>query len=204
MVASIFYTDFKSARAMNLGTDWLDVLDRAVRRAAVRAVMLQFTTATGQHAAYGNLLDDWSSGSRRRGRSADRWYRARLGYVIEAEANASLLRSAVRGGRGWRCMDDRPGDAAAAGDFLLQTSGPHGACFPCDFRGARGEGSRPDVRVALGDGTEALFDITSRGEEGHVLEKGGGQWLKMPNVVFIAEVIYDENEVARDITRARI
>lgn len=202
MVASIFYTDFKSRQAMNLGVDFLDVLDRAVRRAAVRTLMLDFSTNTGRHDSYGNLLEDWSSSSAKRQRTADRWYRARLGYVIEAEANAGLARSAVRSG--WHCVDDRPINVVGAGDYLLQTPGPRGSLFPCDFRGPRGEGSRPDVRVALGDGTEALFDITSRGEEGHVLDKGGGHWLGMPQVVFIAEVIYDESEIGTDIGRGRI
>lgn len=201
MVASIFYTDFKSRQTLNLGVDFLEILDRSVRRAAVRAMMLDFTANTGRHDSYGNLLEGWSSQSPQRQQSSDRWYRARFGYVIEAEANASLLRSAAR--RKWRCVDDRPASNITAGDFLLQTTGPRGELFPCDFRGPRGDASRPDVRVALGDRTEALFDITSRGEEGHVLEKGGGHWLEMPQVVFIAEVIYDEDEMAEDIFRGR-
>lgn len=200
MATSIFYTQFRTERAMDLGVKWLGLLDRSVRKAAVNAVMMSFDQPTGFHVAYGNLLDGLRR-SGKRGRDAERWYRARLGYVIEAEANQILTTSAPGAGRGWRCVDELPAGGARKGDFLLQTPEPVPPCFPSEFRRWNGGTSRPDVRVALGDGTEALFDITSRGQEGHVLEKGGGHWLTMPTVAFIAEVIYDENEVAEAVAK---
>ena len=80
------------------------------------------------------------------------------------------------------------------GDYTLETPWRIPPLFPHSFyrRGDR-KGSRPDVRLALGNGCEALFDITSKASEGHILKKGcvPGNWLTRNNIPFIAEVFYD-------------
>ncbi len=89
-----------------------------------------------------------------------------------------------------------------AGDYLLEEpvrgrfiEGVTTGLFPHSFwkRGDKA-GSRPDVRLALGSGYEALFDITSEKQEGHILDKGAnlvsGGWLARDNIPFIAEVYH--------------
>lgn len=68
--------------------------------------------------------------------------------------------------------------------------------FPIDFYGA---GAQPDIRVGLGDGTEAVFDFTTVGEAGHLLEKGGGIVVKDSRIAFASEIVtlaWDRRDLA--------
>jgi hypothetical protein len=54
--------------------------------------------------------------------------------------------------------------------------------------------SRPDIRLALGQGTdgsyyEALYDLTSEGQIGHVLTKGDS-WVTKHSVAYVAEIVW--------------
>jgi hypothetical protein len=66
--------------------------------------------------------------------------------------------------------------------------------LPCSFKK-----SRPDIRLSLGTGTdgkyyEALFDLTSEKQIGHVLDKGDN-WLGKERVPFIAEVVWTDDDI---------
>lgn len=59
--------------------------------------------------------------------------------------------------------------------------------------------SRPDVRLALGQGSdgkyyEALYDLTSEGQIGHVLTKGDN-WVTKNSVAYVAEIVWMNNDI---------
>jgi len=69
-----------------------------------------------------------------------------------------------------------------------------GGGLPCTYNR-----SRPDIRLVLGKGTdsasyEALFDLTSEGQAGHILKKGDA-WMKKANVAYIAEIIWMNDDI---------
>lgn len=57
------------------------------------------------------------------------------------------------------------------------------------------QGSRPDVIFTLDpmdaeDGIAALYDITSQASAGHVLDKGGGSWVRHLKYAYVSELVY--------------
>ena len=98
----------------------------------------------------------------------------------------------------WRApANAQPFSVDKPDDYLIELPSPRAALFPSDFRSSvTGQGSRPDIRLALGDGYEALFDLTAEKSAGHILNKGGGHWLSNRRVLLIAEVFYSEDEIA--------
>jgi hypothetical protein len=59
--------------------------------------------------------------------------------------------------------------------------------------------SRPDIRLALGQGSdgtyyEALYDLTSEGQIGHVLTKGDN-WVAKHSVAYIAEIVWMNDDI---------
>ena len=59
--------------------------------------------------------------------------------------------------------------------------------------------SRPDLRLSLGQGSdgkyyEALFDLTSEGQIGHILKKGD-KWLSKDNVAYVSEIVWADNDI---------
>ncbi len=59
--------------------------------------------------------------------------------------------------------------------------------------------SRPDIRLSLGAGTsgtyyEAIFDLTSEKQKGHVLKKRD-KWIAKTNVPFIAEIVWEDSDI---------
>jgi len=81
------------------------------------------------------------------------------------------------------------GPTAKAGDFLVERAGNRPLLFPLDFYAA---GARPDFRIGLGDGTEAVFDFTTAAQAGHLLEKGDRFVLKQANVAYACEIVTPE------------
>ena len=59
--------------------------------------------------------------------------------------------------------------------------------------------SRPDIRLALGQGSdgnyyEALYDLTSEGQIGHVLTKGDS-WVTKNSVAYVAEIVWMNDDI---------
>lgn len=78
--------------------------------------------------------------------------------------------------------------------FAIEYTSSYGTTLPCSFKN-----SRPDLRLAMGAGTdgkayEALFDLTSEGQVGHVLTKGDG-WLHKTNVAYVSEIVWMDDDI---------
>jgi hypothetical protein len=103
----------------------------------------------------------------------------KLGYAIEKQTYLYLRFEAPR--LGFR--------------YLEETKGSDGAEFPGSFIGIQGDGkdSRPDLRLALGGGEEAAFDLTSKLDamKTHTATRN---WAVVPSVKYIAEIWYDIDE----------
>jgi len=113
-----------------------------------------------------------------------RTFGARYGSSVEIEAYHLLDR------HWWKAADGAPGDYTVETADRLDPD-----LFVHSFAGRGGRpGSRPDLRLALGDGFEAVYDITSEAQEGHILGKGAnigrGGWLARSRVPFVAEIFY--------------
>jgi hypothetical protein len=196
MTHAIFVDKFAKTsgkRAKELATDFLSALDKIVQQAGFNLVTGQFTapaTFEGKVLAFHNKI----------GPKAEHAFGASIGSAIEAQTY-ELLKQHRTLGRHW--ANNRTAGADAAGDYLLEYPERRGALFPHHFAASavRVKGSRPDIRLALGDGYEALFDITSEAEKGHVLTKGDGHWLKKDKVVFVAEVFYSQDQIGSKVAR---
>jgi hypothetical protein len=78
--------------------------------------------------------------------------------------------------------------------FAIEYTESFSTQLPCRFKN-----SRPDIRLALGPGAngtnyEALFDLTSEGQVGHILKKGDG-WLKKANVAYVSEIVWANEDI---------
>ncbi len=78
--------------------------------------------------------------------------------------------------------------------YALESTTTFADHFPSSFRR-----SRPDIRVALGAGTdgkyyEAIYDLTSVGGIGHILKKGD-KWIEKKSVAFVSEIIWMDADI---------
>ncbi|TQF84850.1 hypothetical protein FK498_01310 [Elioraea sp. Yellowstone] len=78
--------------------------------------------------------------------------------------------------------------------FAIEYQPSHAPALPCSFKK-----SRPDIRLSIGTGSdgvnyEALFDLTSEGQVGHVLKKGD-RWLSKPNVAYVSEIVWTNDDI---------
>lgn len=181
--------DFK--QQSDIAADFILKLDSLVLKAAVAWLMHSFSRKireTGKVHAYSELI----------GPGRENEFYMRSGSAIEAQTYYYLER--------WRKPANyQPDSLHEPGDYLIEHARSHGRLFPYDFSSPiKGEGSRPDIRVALGDGYEALYDITSEKSAGHVLKKGNGHWLSKRKVLLIAEIYYCEDEVAEVVSEMKL
>lgn len=84
-------------------------------------------------------------------------------------------------------------------DFLYNDPDPHPGRFKLNYRG-KNAGARPDFRVSLADvygdewtGEEAIYDITSVGDLGHIVLKAvdGTTLDKISKIVVGYEILYE-------------
>lgn len=131
------------------------------------------------------------------GPGGDNLFAMRTGSAIEAQTYAFLSQ--------WRrAANGRPMSLDKPGDYLIEFPGPRGKLFPSDFTSSvTGKGARPDIRVALGDGYEARFDLTAERSVGHILSKGGGHWLSNGRALLIAEVFYSEDQIGEIVSKMK-
>jgi hypothetical protein len=78
--------------------------------------------------------------------------------------------------------------------FAVEYTDSYQTFLPCQFKR-----SRPDLRLALGPGSdnvnyEALFDLTSEGQVGHILKKGD-QWLSKAHVAYVSEIVWVNDDI---------
>lgn len=78
--------------------------------------------------------------------------------------------------------------------FAIEYQPSHSPVLPCSFKN-----SRPDIRLSIGAGSdgvnyEALFDLTSEGQVGHVLKKGD-KWLSKANVAYVSEIVWTNDDI---------
>ncbi len=78
--------------------------------------------------------------------------------------------------------------------FAIEYQASHSPVLPCSFKN-----SRPDIRLSIGTGSdgvnyEALFDLTSEGQVGHVLKKGD-KWLSKTNVAYVSEIVWTNDDI---------
>lgn len=77
----------------------------------------------------------------------------------------------------------------APGDYLTETSLKHDDLFAASYRETSANPTAiPDLRVALGDGYEAVYDITSAAQIEHVASRH--RIMSNSKVLFVAEVGY--------------
>jgi hypothetical protein len=130
-----------------------------------------------------------------------RFYRASVGSSIERTVYDYILKAygALELGK----VADAYGAVWKGEGYIQQKVVPvifalefTGSCpgFPCSFKN-----SRPDIRLSLGKGTdgveyEALLDLTSEKQKGHVLKKRD-KWIAKANVPYIAEVIWTDDDI---------
>jgi hypothetical protein len=136
------------------------------------------------------------------GPKTHRFYRASVGSAVERIIYKYLGnfftsgQPIVQTGDWAGVYRGRMGTATDIVDFVfaIEYTGPHTPNLPCQFKR-----SRPDIRLALGpDGKgvnkEALFDLTSEGQVGHILKKGDG-WLTKANVAYVSEIVWVNNDI---------
>jgi len=120
-----------------------------------------------------------------------RFYRASVGSTIERAVYAKLIEgySATE-----LCKNVYQSSYASEVVFALEFTGSLEDCFPCKFNR-----SRPDIRLSLGAGKngqiyEAVFDLTSQRQEGHIRNKGDN-WLAKVHIPYIAEVLWTDDDI---------
>ena len=148
----------------------------------------------GNAGAHGGVLDRRFYSPKK-----ERTFRAALGSGIERTVYTYLL----DGYDMKEISEDQNVYRSAEGTgnviIALEMPGPLDPLFPNDFTGHGKKGSRPDVRLALGQGTdgkyyEALFDLTSEVSVDHILKKAGN-WLARANVPYIAEILWQNKDI---------
>jgi hypothetical protein len=189
---------FRTNEAAVIAMKWLMVAERAVRLAAGKVIMLNIPQDRGYGKSYFNNILAQKDPDSDEGLAAEQRESMVLGHAVETRLRPDDLATIYKELHGtdvhcWnhtraRVIDNSP----KKGDFLVERAGPRPPMFPCEFSSKAlreaGEATRPDIRVALGDGTEALFDFTTPREAGHIEKKGGGTWLRDDHVAFIAEI----------------
>jgi hypothetical protein len=174
---------------MTMAYTFLHHLDALVNQAATEAVAFQLNSNNPKAFQFYRRAEGFSYGTRTKEyKGAVKIFKASFGSAIEERTYELLSETTV-------ISSDELGDWD---DFSyeteLQTS--LGSDFPHSFKGRGGsKGSRPDIRLALGNGYEALYDITANTDvsRGHFKNKGSNamSWLGRKNIPFIAEVYYD-------------
>lgn len=103
----------------------------------------------------------------------------KLGYAIEKETYSYLRFQAKLLGF----------------NFIEETKGSNGTDFPGSFIAIKdgGKDSRPDLRLALGGGDEAAFDLTSK-LDAKKTHTSARNWATVASVKYIAEIWYDITE----------
>lgn len=190
------YTVFKNdwdtrhteAQAM-LAWGFLHMLDECVAKAHHEAVNLALDGNDAKAAQFLRRFEGFSHGTgTREYKGACRIFKAAFGSAIEERAYQLLDANDSIWVEDYTEWDDF--------QFAIELQRPDATGgFPHSFAGkGNAKGSRPDVRLALGNGFEALFDITSNSviSQGHIHKKGANGWLARGNVPFIAEVYYPE------------
>lgn len=133
---------------------------------------------------------------------AHRFFRASIGSTVERQVYKALplfvtnAKAIVESGD-WAGVYQ--GDFATRLDvvsvhFAIEYQPAHPDVLPCSFKH-----SRPDIRLAIGNGSdgvayEALFDLTSEGQVGHVLKKGD-KWLHKANVAYVSEIVWVNDDI---------
>lgn len=131
-----------------------------------------------------------------------RFYRAAVGSTIERQVYQQLHHVFIGGevvvskGDWAGVYKGRIGTATDIVDalFAIEYQPSHAPAFPASFKS-----SRPDLRLALGAGSdgvyyEALFDLTSEGQIGHILKKGD-KWLTKTNVAYVSEIVWADTDI---------
>lgn len=131
-----------------------------------------------------------------------RFYRASLGSSVERIIYKYLQDFFVRGeplvaAGGWAGVyKAKMGTATDLVDivFAVEYTSSHTPYLPCSFKK-----SRPDLRLALGPDKlgkpqEALFDLTSEGQIGHILKKGDA-WLNKSGVAYVSEIVWVNDDI---------
>lgn len=131
-----------------------------------------------------------------------RFYRASIGSTVERHVYEQL-RSLVTGATTLVAAGDwagvYQGKIGTMTDivdivFAIEYQPSHGNLLPSSFKR-----SRPDLRLSIGQGSdgahyEALFDLTSEGQVGHILKKGD-QWLSKPHVAYVSEIVWADGDI---------
>lgn len=163
--------------------DFADYLLKAAQLAAVKLGTGQF----GFAGAHGMKMETrfFATGSHR-------FYRASVGYSIEKSVYEFLVAAYMAQAKEnniYTATSQRGHPFAFAFEFTGTCDG-----FPNSFKN-----SRPDIRVALGKGQdgnwyEALFDLTSEKQKGHVLKKRD-KWVTKERVPYIAEILWTDDDI---------
>lgn len=184
--------NFGSPEGARIAFKWVRTLEYAVKRAG--AMVLLTPSSLGKRYT-GPLHDDrlrMNSNNEKIASKARKREAMRLGHAIEDWLRPEFLAELYnkKWGGNVKCWNDlRSGGHVAKGnrgDFLVERSGERPPLFPINFFRA---GARPDIRIGLGDGTEAVFDFTTAGEAGHLLKKGGGIVKKDRRIAFACEIV---------------
>lgn len=179
--------DAHTEAQMQLAWGFLHLLEECVSKAQTEAESFMLDGNDPKAAQLYRRMEGFSKGARTREyRGAARVFKAAFGSAIEERA--------------YQLLDANDSiwveDYVDWDDFNFATElqlANVGSGFPHSFKGkGTSKGSRPDVRLALGNGFEALYDITSDSitSQGHINKKGTNGWLARANVPFIAEVYY--------------
>lgn len=131
-----------------------------------------------------------------------RFFRASIGSTVERKVYGELCglwtgaRRVIPSGD-WAGVFQ--GDIGTKDDiititFAIEYQASHSPVLPCSFKN-----SRPDIRLSIGTGSdgvnyEALFDLTSEGQVGHVLKKGD-KWLSKTNVAYVSEIVWTNDDI---------
>ncbi len=183
---------FSSSKGGDIAFQWLRTLESAVMLAGAK--VLNTDSSLGKRYT-GPLHDDrlrMNSIDPKIALEAGKREAMRLGHAIEDWLTPEFLAQQYNERYGgavqcWNAVRRRGQvDAGNVGGFLVERSGERPSLFPIDFYSA---GARPDIRVGLGDGTEAVFDFTTVGKAGHLWEKIGGKVLGDKRVAFAAEIV---------------
>lgn len=160
-------------------------------------LLLQCATTASKHYGLGDFSEGGAHGAKAEQRfyqtGGHRFYRASIGSTIERTVYQYLehvlcpteVMDRVYRFDGWGNLD---GSIYALEFTSSLTELPH-----------KFGSSRPDIRLALGQGTtgkyyEAIYDLTSLKQTGHVLKKGDN-WLAKGAVPLIAEIIWLDDDI---------
>jgi hypothetical protein len=132
-----------------------------------------------------------------------RFYRASVGSTVERKVYTELktfvlsdVKAIVASGDWagvYQANIATPTDVASI-VFGIEYAAACAPALPSSFKK-----SRPDIRLALGQGSdgkyyEALYDLTSEGQVGHILAKGDS-WVTKHSVAYVAEIVWMNDDI---------